>query len=159
MLWLAVKNWGPLTMHSRSGPSRSGLSLLFAGLLAAGLLSLAAVRTDATTLYVDANNHSCSDSDPGTSDQPFCTISKAGSLAVAGQTVQVAAGTLCRERCARPLRRGWLSDRLYPPHPARSSLLPGNQPALMALPFPARATSLSGISLSPGRSGTESPPF
>ncbi len=29
----------------------------------------------------------------------------------------------------------------------------------MALPFPARATSRSGISLSPGRSGTESPPI
>jgi parallel beta-helix repeat protein len=44
-------------------------------------------------LYVDRNNPSCSDTGPGTSTQPFCTIKPAASQATAGQTVQVASGT------------------------------------------------------------------
>jgi parallel beta-helix repeat protein len=44
-------------------------------------------------LYVDRANASCSNSGPGTVDQPFCTISAAASQVAAGQTVQVAGGT------------------------------------------------------------------
>lgn len=47
----------------------------------------------ASTLYVDQNSTVCSDYGSGTVGQPFCTISEAASLAVAGQTVQVASGT------------------------------------------------------------------
>src|SRR6266511_2025678 len=47
----------------------------------------------AAVLYVDRNNPSCSDTGPGTSTQPFCTIKPAASQATAGQTVQVASGT------------------------------------------------------------------
>src|SRR5947209_5653790 len=46
-----------------------------------------------TTLYVDKNNVSCTDAGSGTQTQPYCTIQKGASVAVAGQTVQVAAGT------------------------------------------------------------------
>jgi len=44
-------------------------------------------------LYVDQANSACSDTGSGTVDQPFCTISAAVTLVVAGQTVQVASGT------------------------------------------------------------------
>jgi parallel beta-helix repeat protein len=47
----------------------------------------------ASVLYVDKNNPSCSDSGSGTSSVPYCTIGKGASVAVAGQTVQVASGT------------------------------------------------------------------
>ncbi len=47
-----------------------------------------------TTYYVDKTNGSCSDSGTGlTSAAPFCTIGKAASIAVPGNTVQVLAGT------------------------------------------------------------------
>jgi PKD repeat protein len=46
-----------------------------------------------SVLYVDGSSASCSDSGPGTSAQPFCTISAAAAHAGAGQTVQVAGGT------------------------------------------------------------------
>jgi parallel beta-helix repeat protein len=44
-----------------------------------------------TTLYVGPTN--CSDSGPGTQATPYCRISTAATKVVAGQTVQVAAGT------------------------------------------------------------------
>jgi hypothetical protein len=44
-------------------------------------------------LYVDRNNANCSNAGSGSATQPFCTISKAASVVVAGQTVQVAAGS------------------------------------------------------------------
>ncbi|HXM53763.1 MAG TPA: right-handed parallel beta-helix repeat-containing protein [Candidatus Dormibacteraeota bacterium] len=47
----------------------------------------------ATVLYVDGANPSCSNSGPGTSTQPYCTIQKGASVATAGTTVQVAAAT------------------------------------------------------------------
>jgi parallel beta-helix repeat protein len=45
-----------------------------------------------STLYVDQANPTCSNSGPGSATQPFCTIGKAASTAVAGQTVIVKAG-------------------------------------------------------------------
>jgi parallel beta-helix repeat protein len=71
---------------------RNGLVLLSAGLLAAALLFFTQ-KGAASTLYVDQNSTVCSDYGSGTVGQPFCTISEAASLAVAGQTVQVASGT------------------------------------------------------------------
>jgi parallel beta-helix repeat protein len=70
-----------------------GFALLSAGLLAAAVLIFTKVKTVPTILYVDENNAVCTDHGPGTADQPFCTISKAASLAVAGQTVKVFSGT------------------------------------------------------------------
>ena len=50
--------------------------------------------TPHATYYVDNTNAACSDAGPGaTAAQPFCTIGKAAGLAVAGDTVQVLAGT------------------------------------------------------------------
>ena len=49
--------------------------------------------TSTSTLYVARASAACSDSGPGTSSQPFCTIGAAASKVVAGQTVQVAAGS------------------------------------------------------------------
>jgi parallel beta-helix repeat protein len=46
-----------------------------------------------TILYVDGGNPSCSDTGAGTESVPFCTIKKGATVAVAGQTVQVASGT------------------------------------------------------------------
>jgi parallel beta-helix repeat protein len=53
----------------------------------------AAKAVGGSTLYVDRGNASCSNGGSGTIDQPFCTIGAAASVVVAGQTVQVAAGT------------------------------------------------------------------
>lgn len=73
--------------------NRSGFALLSAGLLAATLLFFTEVKAVPSTLYVDGNSTGCNDYGAGAADQPFCTISEAASLAVAGQTVQVASGT------------------------------------------------------------------
>ncbi|MEP7133750.1 MAG: right-handed parallel beta-helix repeat-containing protein [Chloroflexota bacterium] len=52
------------------------------------------VAAAGTTYYVDKTNISCSDAGAGTTSAlPFCTISKGASVAVAGDTVQVLAGT------------------------------------------------------------------
>src|SRR6266540_3656931 len=56
-------------------------------------LNVRGAAAAAAVLYVDRNNPSCSDTGPGTSTQPFCTIKPAASQATAGQTVQVASGT------------------------------------------------------------------
>ena len=46
-----------------------------------------------TTYYVDNTNALCTDAGAGTLAAPFCTIGKGASIAVAGDTVQVLAGT------------------------------------------------------------------
>jgi parallel beta-helix repeat protein len=48
--------------------------------------------TTRTTYYVN-NTVACSDSGPGTSAQPFCTIGRGAALAAAGDTVRVVAGS------------------------------------------------------------------
>ncbi|MEU9741002.1 right-handed parallel beta-helix repeat-containing protein [Micromonospora chersina] len=76
---------------------------LFAGLTVAAvagtsLLSLAgpAQAADGTTLYVRPMVTPCSDTGPGTYDQPFCTIGAAAAVVSAGQTVEIS-GTVYRE--------------------------------------------------------------
>jgi parallel beta-helix repeat protein len=68
-----------------------------AGLLAAGLLVAAGAAADpaaAATTYVTNNTSpACSDTGPGTASKPFCTIGAAASRMVAGDSVQVTAGT------------------------------------------------------------------
>ena len=66
------------------------------GLAAVGALVVAALPVPvaaATTLYVDINNSSCSDSGPGSQAQPYCHIQAAAKVATAGTTVSVASGT------------------------------------------------------------------
>jgi parallel beta-helix repeat protein len=57
------------------------------------VLSTRPASAGPTVLYVDGSNPSCSDTGAGTSSVPFCTIKKGATVAVAGQTVQVASGT------------------------------------------------------------------
>jgi parallel beta-helix repeat protein len=59
--------------------------------VAAGALGGSPAYAVPVTLYVGGSG--CSDAGGGTASQPYCTISKAASVAVAGQTVQVAGGT------------------------------------------------------------------
>jgi len=84
-------------MLTLSGRSESSLrSRLILVVVAAMALLLAGTRPASavpTVLYVDGGNPSCSDSGSGTASVPFCTIKKGATVAVAGQTVQVASGT------------------------------------------------------------------
>ena len=63
------------------------LSLLFATSLVIAFPAAAA-----TTLYVDSSSPTCANAGPGSQAIPFCTIRSAANVAIAGQTVQVAAG-------------------------------------------------------------------
>ncbi|MFC0005194.1 right-handed parallel beta-helix repeat-containing protein [Micromonospora siamensis] len=66
------------------------------------LLSILPARAaDATTLWVHGYSDTCSDTGPGTQDQPFCTIGAAAQVVQAGQTVRVGAGAY-RERVTVP---------------------------------------------------------
>ncbi|MEU1836276.1 PKD domain-containing protein [Micromonospora chersina] len=72
---------------------------LFAGLTAAALtggsllaFAGAAQAADGTTLYVRPMATTCSDTGPGTYDQPFCSIGAAASVVSAGQTVEISGG-------------------------------------------------------------------
>src|SRR5262249_3705418 len=51
------------------------------------------VAAPGTVLYVDGGNPNCSNTGQGAATQPYCTIQKGASVATAGMTVQVAAGT------------------------------------------------------------------
>ena len=74
--------------------SRKMLPLAAAAGAAVVSVAMAAPAAAAvTTLYVDKANGQCSNSGPGTQTTPFCTISGAAAKVVAGQTVQVSAGT------------------------------------------------------------------
>jgi parallel beta-helix repeat protein len=64
-------------------------------LAAPALLSVAGAAAAASILYVGGPN--CSDAGTGTATTPYCTIAKAAKVAVAGQTVVVAAGTYVDE--------------------------------------------------------------
>ena len=71
----------------------AGLVLAF---MVMSLLLLAATRNAnavASSLFVNNGSSNCSDSGSGTSSQPYCTIKKAATVAVAGQTVLVSSGT------------------------------------------------------------------
>ena len=72
------------------------LGILLICLLAWAMPIFNAVKGTPITLYVD-DNGSCSDGGSGTAGQPFCTISEAASVAVAGQTVRVASGTYAED--------------------------------------------------------------
>jgi parallel beta-helix repeat protein len=66
-------------------------SLLGAAIVGTILTSVSA--SAATTYMVDNTNSSCSDTGAGNAAQPFCTLTKAATKAVSGDTVQVIAGT------------------------------------------------------------------
>jgi parallel beta-helix repeat protein len=68
---------GPITVTTPAGQAVSATDFVF----------------PTAVLYVDNTNLSCSDTGPGTSSQPFCTIAKGGQVATSGSTVLVVAGT------------------------------------------------------------------
>lgn len=56
-------------------------------------ITLAPTKTAAAATIMYVGGPGCSDSGSGTQSQPYCTISKAASVAAAGATVQVSSGT------------------------------------------------------------------
>jgi len=78
--------------------SRWPWGLALAALAALMVISPGALGAGATsTVYVDGSNPSCSDTGQGTATQPFCGIRAAASKAIAGTTVEVAAGTYAEQ--------------------------------------------------------------
>jgi parallel beta-helix repeat protein len=80
-------------------PTRLRATVVIATIVTLGLLlvSVPPAGAAAAILYVDKNNPSCTDSGSGTQTVPYCTITKGASVATAGQTVQVAAGTYAEQ--------------------------------------------------------------
>jgi hypothetical protein len=66
---------------------------LAATVIAASMAGLAATPALATVWEVNGANAACSDAGAGTLAQPFCTIGQGAAVAVAGDTVNVAAGS------------------------------------------------------------------
>src|SRR3954469_3665341 len=74
--------------------ARAGAALtLLTGAVGVGLGTAPHASAAVTTLFVDNRSAACSDSGPATSAQPFCTITRAAQIVVAGQTVSIATGT------------------------------------------------------------------
>ncbi|ADJ29604.1 right-handed parallel beta-helix repeat-containing protein [Nitrosococcus watsonii] len=65
--------------------------------LALAMSHFLAPLASAGTWYVDQNNSQCNNSGPGTEQEPFCAIGAGAALAVAGDTVVVAAGTYAEQ--------------------------------------------------------------
>jgi parallel beta-helix repeat protein len=84
----------------------------------------APAHASGTTLYVDQNNPVCSDTGPGSSDVPFCTIQAGASHAVAGTTVQVATGTY-QERVTVPSSGSATAPIVFQAAPAATVTLTG----------------------------------
>ena len=89
-----------------SGPGRSRVPtyvVVVTTSLAAALVTLApsAPAQASTTYVVRQHDPACSDRGPGTATKPFCTISAAANVAVAGDAVRVGGGTY-REQVTAP---------------------------------------------------------
>jgi parallel beta-helix repeat protein len=84
---------GPIHFHFHvTAAARVAAALIVSlGLIVAA--AAAARAAGSSKLYVDRANPNCSDTGPGTQSQPFCTIGHAASVAAAGTTVIVSAGT------------------------------------------------------------------
>jgi hypothetical protein len=68
-----------------------GAAAIFGSVSAMSVVVVTPAFAVATTLYVGGAN--CTDAGAGTQSQPYCTIVRAATVAAAGQTVVVAAGT------------------------------------------------------------------
>src|SRR5687768_4921780 len=66
---------------------------LAANVIAVSMAGLAATPASATVWQVNGASASCTDAGAGTLAQPFCTIGQGAAVAVAGDTVNVAAGS------------------------------------------------------------------
>ena len=115
-------------MKTPSYPLDSRLGLLAAILLGIGATAPSAVATDSRlpdgteyvsweqplqfskTYYVDGNSARSNDNGPGTSEQPFRTISKAAEVLQPGQRVVIASGVY--RECVCPARGGTGPDQM-----------------------------------------------
>ena len=81
--------------NARTSPEirrKRGLTRLALG-MAVAVSALVAFPLSAEVLrYVDQSDPACSDTGPGTSTTPFCTIQRAGEVAIFDNTVIVAEG-------------------------------------------------------------------
>jgi parallel beta-helix repeat protein len=88
-------------MSGSSGKRRRRASVAFGVTAvftaAAGLLGAADAGAVAAVIYVDGANPSCTDAGTGLPTAPYCTIVQAAKKAVAGQRVEVAAGSYVGE--------------------------------------------------------------
>lgn len=83
-------------METSRVPTRAAAlsSTVVLALVTALIASLPAATARASTTYVVRHRDpGCSDGGPGNTSKPFCTISAAAAVAVAGDTVRVGAGT------------------------------------------------------------------
>ncbi len=89
------------------------------------MLSVVPASAVAATLYVDQNNPNCSNTGlGGTQSIPYCTIGAAANVALAGQTVQVAAGNYTEN--VTPKNSGTESSPIvYQPAPGASVTISG----------------------------------
>jgi hypothetical protein len=76
-------------MHS---PRRAAAAAITLALALGGGIAVAHAD-DTTVLYVDGSSASCTDSGTGAEAAPYCTIQPAANAAVAGDTVDIEAGT------------------------------------------------------------------
>ena len=86
-----------MAVHTLRGRVRLIGVVVTAMAVPAALVVVAAPAHAATLLYVAKAHPQCSDSGPGSSTRPFCTITRAADIATAGQTVIVSAGTYVEE--------------------------------------------------------------
>src|SRR5688572_2825363 len=85
-------------VHRRgNGWRRSTRAALTALTVLAAVLVIVPDAQAATSLYVDRNDPTCSDTGPGSAVRPFCTISRAAGIATPGQNVVVSEGTYVEE--------------------------------------------------------------
>jgi parallel beta-helix repeat protein len=137
------------TTRGRTGATASLSALALALALVAPVSAVAAV---APVLYVGGGD--CSDTGGGSQAVPYCTIGAAAKVAVAGQTVQVAAGSYAED--VRPARSGTASAPItFAASPTGAAVVTGGTHAfdlssrnyITVTGFTSRATTSSGLYL------------
>ncbi|MDX3005124.1 right-handed parallel beta-helix repeat-containing protein [Kribbella solani] len=113
-----------------------GVALISGAVLSCSL----AARAATTTLYVDRTMPSCSDSGPGTSGTPYCTIVKGVSKLAAGMTLYIGDGTYAET--IKPAVSGTADA------PITITAWPGKHPLLTPASFGANISSRAYLTLS-----------
>jgi len=103
----SVRN--PSHTYAAAGPYTVGLTV-GAGSNSSSTSQTISVLTEAPGYYVDANNPSANDSNPGTEALPWKTITKANQTLAAGDTVYIKAATYTSS--IAPTRSGTASSRI-----------------------------------------------
>ncbi|MFH1072356.1 MAG: PEGA domain-containing protein [Nanoarchaeota archaeon] len=93
-------------------------------------------QSPGTSLYVNSQNPACTDTGPGSSAQPWCTIQKAASTASAGATVYIGDGTYSGK--LSPVNSGTAQNRIR--------FIGAGQNVIMVNPVSGRSIEVSGKS-------------